>query len=301
MRLRLILIDTILPMHLHRPILTLCCLARIAALSAFTWLVLSVHADENYFGYTYGSETLPKGHWEIYQWTTARVDKADGRYRAVDLQTEIEYGFTDRLQGSFYLNAVTHDISAVSDLNDRDQFRFNGLQGSLKYSLKSPYKDGYGLAVYLEPGYKRYSAKSGERVDIFFLEPKIIVQKNYLDDSLIWATNFSAEFEREHNLEAQEWESELELQLSTGLSYRFAPNWFAGIEALATSAFERMHLDTLGEYGVFAGPNLHYANHNWWATLTVLPQLTGWPESSGRRDLEHFEKLQIRLKVGVNF
>ncbi len=258
-------------------------------------------ADENYFGYTYGAEILPKGHWEIYQWATSRTGKAGGSYRALDLQTEIEYGFTDRLQGSFYLNAIKHDISRVSGFDNRDQTRFNGLQGALKYNLRSPYKGGLGVAVYLEPGYKRYSAKSGERVDTFFLEPKLILQKNFLDDTVIWAANFSAEFEREHHLEEKEWESELELQFSTGLSYRFAPNWFVGAEALATSAFERMHLDALGEYGIFAGPNLHYANKQWWATLTVLPQLTGWPENKGRRDLEHFEKLQVRLKVGVNF
>lgn len=212
-----------------------------------------MHADENYFGYTYGSETLPKGHWEIYQWATSRTGKADGGYHAVDLQTEIEHGFTDRLQGSFYLNAVKHDISQVSDFSDRDQFRFNGFQGLLKYSLRSPYKNGYGLAVYIEPDYKRYSAKSGDRENIFFLEPKLIMQKNSLEGTLILAANFSGEFEREHNLDAKEWESELELQFSAGLSYRFAPNWFAGVEALATSAFERMHLDALGEYGVFAG------------------------------------------------
>ena len=273
-------------------------LAVVALLAAFS---TGLRADENYFGYTYGSETLPKGHWEIYQWATSRTGKADGSYHAVDLQTEIEHGFTDRLQGSFYLNAIKHDISNVTDFSDRDQFRFNGFQGSLKYSLKSPYKDGYGLAVYLEPGYKRYSAKSGDREDIFFLEPKLIIQKNFLDDSLILAANFSAEFEREHNRDENEWESELELQFSTGLSYRFAPNWFVGVEAVATSAFERMRLDELGEYGIFAGPNLHYANKQWWATLTVLPQLTGWPETNGSRDLEHFEKLQVRLKVGVNF
>lgn len=270
-------------------------------LFALAFSAAAGRADENYFGYSYGAETLPKGHWEIYQWTTSRSGKADGSYRALDLQTEIEHGFTDRLQGSFYLNAVSHHISGVSDFKDRDQFRFNGFQGSLKYNLKSPYKDGYGLAVYLEPGYKRFEAKDGERTDIYFLEPKLIVQKNFFDDTIIWATNFSGEFEREHHREERSWESELELQLSSGLSYRFAPNWFVGVEALATSAFERMHLDELGEYGIFAGPTLHYANAKWWATLTVFPQISGWPENRGSRDLEHFEKLQIRLKVGLNF
>lgn len=261
----------------------------------------AARADENLFGYTYGSETLPKGRSEIYQWATSRTGKTDGTYRALDLQTEIEHGFTDRLQGSLYLNAIAHHIANVSHFSDRDQFRFNGFQGALKYSLRSPYKDSYGLAVYLEPGYKRHSGKSGDRTDIYFLEPKLIIQKHFREDTLVLAANFSGEFEREHKRDANEWESELELQASAGLSYRFAPNWFVGGETLVTSAFERMHLDELGEYGVFAGPNVHYANQKWWATLTVLPQLTGWPETKAGRDLKHFEKLQVRLKVGVNF
>lgn len=258
-------------------------------------------ADENYFGYTYGAETLPKGGSELYQWVTSRSGKADGSYHAIDLQTELEHGFTDHLQGSLYLNAIQHDVSGVSGFPNRDQFRFNGLQGALKYNLRSPSKDGYGLALYAEPGYKRYSRKSGDRQDTFFFETKVITQKNYLDDTLIWATNLSAELERKHNLEERAWETELELTLSTGISYRIAPRWFIGAEAVAVSAFERAHLNKLGEYALFAGPNLHYADKRWWFTVTVLPQLTGWPENSGARDLNHFEKLEIRLKVGLNF
>lgn len=280
------------PTHLPASILLAVALAALALTRA--------RADENYFSYSYGSETLPKGHWEIYQWATSRTGKADGTYRAVDLQTEFEYGFTNRLQGSLYLNALKHRIAGVTGFTDRDQLRFNGLQTALKYSVRSPYKDGYGLAFYLEPGYRRYNAQSGERTDIFSLESKLILQKNFRDDTLILAANLSAEFEREHNRETRAWESELELQFSAGLNYRFAPNWFVGVETLVTSAFERMRLDALGEYAVFAGPNLHYATRQWWATLTVLPQLTGWPETHGQRELEHFEKLQVRLKVGIN-
>ncbi|MBW8781933.1 MAG: hypothetical protein JF599_08605 [Verrucomicrobia bacterium] len=261
----------------------------------------AVRADENYFGYTYGADTLPKGRSEIYQWITSRTGKADGSYSALDLQTEIEHGFTDRLQGSLYLNAISHDISGGSGFSDRNSTNFNGLQGSLKYNLKSADRGGWGVAVYFEPGYKRFAASSGDRTDIYFFEPKVIVQKNYLDDTLVWATNFSSEFEREHDLVSNEWESELELELSTGLSYRFAPGWFAGVEALATSAFEKMHLDEMGEYAIFAGPNLHYAATRWWATLTVLPQLTGWPVNKGDRNLDNYEALQVRLKVGYNF
>ena len=261
----------------------------------------SASADENYFGYTYGAETLPKGRSEIYQWLTSRTGKADGAYSAVDLQTEIEHGFTDRLQGSLYLNAIHHDVSGVTGFAERNQSAFNGLQASVKYNLQSPEKGGWGLAVYLEPGFKRYSAKSGARTDTYFLEPKIIVQRNFLDDTLVWATNFGTEFERGNERVLDRWQSELELQLSTGLSYRFAPRWFAGVEGSATSAFERMDIEELGEYAVFIGPNLHYAAPSWWSTLTVFPQVTGWPANQGSRNLNNFEALHVRLKVGYNF
>ena len=264
-------------------------------------LAPAIRADENYFGFSYGADTLPKGKSEIYQWITSRTGKADGSYAALDLQTEIEHGFTDRLQGSLYFNAVHHDISGVTGFEDRNETHFNGFQASLKYSLRSPERGGWGVAVYLEPGYKAYASASGGREDIYFLEPKLILQRNFLDDTLVWAINLGAEFEREKEIASGEWESELELEASTGLSYRFAPGWFAGLEAVGTSAFEKMHLDEMGEYAVFAGPSLHYAAPRWWATLAVLPQLTGWPENKGARNLDNFEALLVRLKVGYNF
>lgn len=266
-----------------------------------TVAVPSGSADENYFGYTYGAETLPKGHSELYQWSTFRTGKINGSYRALDLQTEYEYGFTDRLQGAVYLNAIKHDVSGVAGFTNRDQFRFNGFQAALKYNALSPYKDSIGLAYYVEPGYKRYSRKSGKREDIFFLETKIITQKNYLEGALVWATNFSAELEREHDIAGEEWATELELTLSSGLSYRIAPRWFIGTEGVVTSAFERANLSELGEYAIFLGPNLHYASSRWWFTITALSQITGWPTNAGDRNLNNFEKLEVRLKVGLNF
>ena len=261
----------------------------------------AVRADENNFGYAYGTEVLPKGHSEVYQWVTYRSGKADGSYRALDLQTEFEHGFTERLQGSLYINSIQHHVSGVTDFTDRSQFRFNGIQGSLKYSLSSPYTDSVGVALYVEPGYKRYSRKSGEREDIYFFESKLLLQKNAMEGALVWVANLTAELEREHAIDEEEWETELELQFSGGVSYRIAPRWFIGAETLVTSAFEAAHLDELGEYAVFAGPNVHYASSRWWATLAVMPQLTGWPENSGSRNLVNFEEVELRLKVGINF
>ena len=285
----------------HRPSVIHIARSAVLAAASLSLLTATSHADENNFAYAYGTEILPKGHGEIYQWATYRTGKADGSYQALDLQTEFEHGFTERLQGSLYLNAIQHDISGVTGLADRSQFRFNGVQGSLKYSLSSPYIDPVGAAIYVEPGYRLYSRKSGKREDIYFFETKLLLQKNAMEGALVWVANLTAELEREHDVAGGEWETELELQFSGGFSYRIAPRWFVGAETLFTSAFEGAHLDELGEYAVFAGPNVHYASTRWWATLAVMPQLFGWPEDSGTRNLVNFEKVEVRLKVGINF
>src|SRR5258708_39932296 len=68
------------------------------SLSSASLLVLPVRGDENYFGYSYGSETLPKGKWELYSLTTGRFGKGTGSYSAFDRKQEVEYGVTDRFQ-----------------------------------------------------------------------------------------------------------------------------------------------------------------------------------------------------------
>ena len=43
------------------------------ALIAMCAIPLSAHADENLFGYVRGSETLPQGSYELYQFVTQRL------------------------------------------------------------------------------------------------------------------------------------------------------------------------------------------------------------------------------------
>ncbi len=273
-----------------------------------------VLADENLFGYVYGAETLPKGGTEAYLWITDRRDKGQGRYVAQDYNLEVERGLTDRLQGSVYLNFRSHDIRGSAPLDENGQpeypdlkrsFGFQGVQASLKWNILSPYKDGWGLAVYVEPGYSRIFKISGQKQDELSLETKLIVQKNFLDDQLVWAFNATLEQEFRKFKTEDSWESELEIEFTTGLSYRFAPIWFAGVEGRYHSeypdfpdTFKREH------FAFFAGPNIHYGGKKWWATLTYLPQLYGKPQDDARSrslHLSEHEKREVRLKIGYNF
>lgn len=284
--------------------------------AAFALAVLAptaAQADENYFGYSYGAETLPKGATEAYLWATDRRGKAEGHYDAQDYKLELEHGLTNRLQVSGYANFASHHIRGLEPefkSVDRD-LGFQGLQASVKYNVLSPYKDGIGLAFYVEPGWKRIHKVKGERVTEFELELKAIVQKNFLDDKLIWATNltFEPEWEKEKTFDPltstseTEWEKELAIELTTGLSYRVAPNWFVGAEGRYHSEYpdwtRGLHRE---HYAIFAGPTIHYGGKKWWFTATYLPQITGAPRDSGRSiHLDEHEKREVRLKIGYNF
>ena len=59
------------------------------------FLLPEVRADENLWGYVYGTDTLPKGGTEIYNWLTLRTGKGKGTYRGWDEMLELEHGFSN--------------------------------------------------------------------------------------------------------------------------------------------------------------------------------------------------------------
>src|SRR5437870_2330898 len=152
-----------------------------------------VQADEQYFGYTYSAEVLGKSETEFELWATDRRGKDEGHYNAQDYKIELEHGFTDRFTISGYANFAGHHIRGLEPefgRVDRD-FGFQGVSAEFKYNVLSPYKDGIGVTLYAEPGWSRIRKVEGDKVTEYELELKAILQKNFLDDRLIWATNFT--------------------------------------------------------------------------------------------------------------
>ena len=267
----------------------------------------SAHADEQYFGYVYSAEVLGKGQTEAELWATDRRGKAEGHFDAQDYRVELEHGVTNRFSIAGYANFAGHHIRNADERIERD-FTLRGLSAEFKYQLLSPYKNGLGLTLYAEPAWSRIHG-GGEKGTEYELEFKALLQKNFLDDRLIWATNltFEPEWEKEKEVDATglietEWEKELKLEASTGLSYRFAPGWYGGVEGRYASVYpdwtHGLHRET---YAVFAGPVIHYGGKKWWATLSYQPQIFGSPSPNGSRALDEFEKRELRLKIGYNF
>jgi hypothetical protein len=289
-----------------------------AALAAALVLALPAHADENLFGYVKGAETLPKGATELYQFFTVRKDKGVGRYRALDSSTELEYGYTDRFTVSGELKALAIDTSGIVidgylPGDKKSGLRLSGVELAGKYNFLSPAKDDFGLSGTVAFNNSWIDSHSGQKKKQYKAEFGLQAQKYFMEGQLVWVGNFSLEATYAKrkpidNLPAGfDWptdpEMELEPTVGTGLSYRFAPGWFAGVETVYQAEFET----EVGRerWSLFAGPTLHYASNKWWATLTYFHQVRGGGETFDGQpaSLHLIEKTrnEMRVKVGYNF
>jgi hypothetical protein len=273
----------------------------VTALTVLAALTSTTRADEHLFGYARGAETLPAGHVDLYQFTTLRAGKAAGTYRGWDFETEAEYGFTDKLQGSLSLINHYFNTQDVPDLDDGSHYRIGGLEASAKYRLKSPFIDGYGIAVRPEIGFVRYDDVGGLLEHELLVGMTLIYQHNYFDDAVIFDANAGFDFTWGKK-PAEQYDHEMLVDGLLGLSYRFAPRWFAGIEGRIHSEFPNFDFGTNEHIVLFAGPSLHYASKRWWATLSWAYQVwgDGVDEPVPNKTYAEETRNEYRLKIGLN-
>jgi hypothetical protein len=294
-------------------------LKRFACCLGIAFFANTACADENLFGYVKGAEPLPRHAKELYAIATQREGKGSGHYEAWDYEGEFEYGVTDRLATSIAVEAMSIDTSGIVidgylPKDNKYSLKFSGIDASLKYNFLSAAKDALGLSYYVGLDRKWIDPHSGQDKDEISLEQKLLLQKYFLDGQLVWVGNLDFEATRavRHAIadlpEGFDWptepEMELEVGVATGLTYRFASNWFAGAEVLYVQENETEV--GLERWSTQAGPSIHYGSAKWWATVTWFPQLKGggekYPEQR-ERDLHLIEKTEqeVRLKFGYNF
>jgi hypothetical protein len=287
-----------------------------AAAMAVACCSFSCRAGESLFSRVYTTDTEPEGHIEIEQLVRSRSGRSMGTYSAVDYRTEFEIGVTDNFQAALYVNNLMMHAKGAPDDDDplgatgfrRTGTYFQGLSLELIYRLYSPYKDGFGLAFYLEPEFAArdlhdglpYNASVGG-------EYRVIFQKNFFDDQLIFTYNLVLETEGIRFRGEKRYAGELDVNNEAGLAYRFAPNWYAGIEGRNHREYGDFHKFEHSVYWV--GPSIHYAGERFWATLGYLRQVHGSPNGIDENGtpighnlfLRSHERNEVTLKVAYTF
>lgn len=241
-----------------------------AAFQACALLIAASHpasADEILFGRVRGAETLPAGSAEAYTTLSARTGKNEGTFHAFDLENEIEYGFTDRFQVGVSVIQHYFDIHGNGELPSESSYKFGGFDVAPEINLLSPFKDRVGVAIRSEIGYLTHDNTAGLPQDQVFVAPQVLLQKNFLDDTLILEGNFGAELAWGKR-PAEPYSRELSFEERLGISYRFVPGWFAGLEANFRTDYQDMDLSRFDHTVLYAGPSVHYGAEHWW--------MTGW-------------------------
>lgn len=225
-----------------------------SAIGALLVISSSASAGSRHFTYTYETTTMAKGAMELESWVTWKTDKqADPDFERFDIRHEFEFGVTDRLQLAFYFADWRHEES--SGKSSKTSFRDIAVEAI--YNLTDPNTTPFGSALYGE-------IKGSD--DFIELEGKLLLQKNI--GSWILAYNVGGEIAWEGNYETDE----AELMQSAGVSYQFNPSFSAGFEVLHEIAAP--DVETLGDSGVFVGPNIAWRKDRIAAALTGLWQVT---------------------------
>lgn len=305
------------------------------AASATLLLTLPAHADENLWIYTRGADTLPQGALEFKFSDIYRTGKTSGDYGFHDLRLEAEYGVTSRLTLSAEVMIFDHDYS-VDDPDLQPMFdtqggeggrfsdtQYGGFELGAKYNVLSTYKDPVGLSFAFTFEHRDRYRLDGAEIDQDSFVVQTFVQKNFLDNTLMLAFSPKIEFERRKSQGVLE--EEIAFDIAAGISYRFQPNWYAGLEfrhqsdylnpqeegefnpELQRSSFDLTdwRLGSQHQRGNYIGPTVHYGAKQWWATAGILWQVRGggspFSYSFNNRNWDEHEKRHIGLTLGHEF
>lgn len=279
-------------------------------LAIATFVATPALADENIFGFAHGSETLPQGHVDLYQYATLREGKPEGKYHGYDFETEAEYGITDRLQAG--LSVEQHHfkntgVNGANDaLDDQNRYAFGSVNATVKYNLKSPFKENdFGLAFRSENGWSPFDEVAGAPQDMVYTNNSLIFQKNFLDDTLVTVFNIGYELAWGKR-PAEEYTRESAIDQAAGVSYRFISNWSFGLEETYRAEYPMFQLGVplngLEHAVMYVGPTLHYGSQRFWATASWVHQV--WasdPTEGGNQTYAEETKNKFRFKIGFNF
>lgn len=183
--------------------------------------------------FTYPAETLPKGQLEIEQYTDLvpmRVAREDaGGTKAVTtvrsaLQTELEYGITDRLELGFYF-AFSQGGSTSPHL------QFEGIKQRLRYELSEKPYWPLGVGIYGEVA---------EFHDEIELEEKIILSRRFGPVGI--GTNLWVE--QEYKFQEKDWV--FFYNPTFGGYFELSPAFMLGAEYWFRGRFDQAESDPTG-------------------------------------------------------
>jgi len=255
------------------------------------------------FGFTTGSGIGLEGEKEFTIDTIGRFGKRDGHYAATETKYEFETTPTQFIQLEFGLLGATHNISGVTDLDDRRQIALSGAFGEVRY-LAIERTDSWPLAVTLsfEPTWRRIDETSGEKIVNYEFETKINADLELIKNRLYAGFNLLYEPETT-KAPTGDLEREAKFGVSSALAYRIHPDVVVGGEVWYLRHYDSLGLHDFTGDAILLGPTL-YAQLTRKSFLTAAwnVQVAGHEVGEPTRfNFSEFQRHRVKLKLAAEF
>lgn len=255
----------------------------------------AAYANPRTLPFTYPSESLPKGGFELEQYfdlTPVKFNDSTGTKGGVwstkyVITTEYEYGITDRLELGLYLEFANDTGTGGSSAPPA---LFDGIKQRLRYRLAAPGRWPVDVAFYLE---------TAEFYNEFELEGKVILQRRV--GPVAFMVNLWAEREFYYN-GIGEWV----LNPTAGVTWQLHPMFHLGLEywmhaelggPATTDPVTRANQDAHH----YLGPAAMLQFRRFWWTTGVYARLDDIAENTRSLPGELYGHFWVRTMLGLDF
>ena len=256
------------------------------------------------FGFLDGADIGNEGEKAFEYEGTGSFRKRGGRYTALEHELEFEHVPTQNFAYELSAHLLSHSISGVEGLDDRNSTQFSGLSAKLRYLIvgRGP-GSPVGLTVSAEPEWARVDDVDGTRTQSYSSEFRLIADTELIANRLYAALNLMYEPGTAKPVDSGLWERTSDGGIGLGLTYRLTPTWAMGVAAEYHRAYDGLLFQTFDGHALFVGPTLQI-NFTPKVLLAAAfsAQVAGHAVDDPRAlDLTNFEKYRANLKLEFEF
>lgn len=255
----------------------------LAAVLMLSLQAAAARADRRTFLLTYTPYLEPAGESEVEWWLTTKIGKQDpAEGPAWESRAEWEYALTPHLTGAAYLNFQRAPGGPL---------KFASSSIELIYRPKDDGRVPGDPALYLE------ATETGGELE---LEPKLLLGHRF--NRWMAASNLVGEFEFRHDdrellADGTVHRNGVAGQLTAGLAYDLTKQFALGIEVRGRTEHPNFGRESAAMLSLGPCASLDLGRGRF--SIGVLPQLRGFPRTTGRRNLIDFERMQVNAVVGI--
>jgi hypothetical protein len=274
-----------------------------AILCCSALLALDAQAEgidtEHIFGLMIGSDVGTVGEREFQTQTTGRFSKADGKYRALGQEFELELVPVSNFRIELGSTFSAHDINGVSGFSNVSRLAWQGVSVDLRYKFMDRDTSPFGMTLALETHADRIDDVTAAAARNYGTEVTLAFDRELVPGLSVAALNlfYQPEWTRFPALGQAEQESMI--GAAAGIMAQMRPGFLVGGEVRYMRKYEGIGLEEFVGQALYVGPTAYFQLSER-SRLTATWSFQVWGRSAGSA-AANFERHQARLVFGVNF